>query len=460
MAPDANAADTTLLFCRSTAEGSIEPLIDLVVEDEPGDFILGALVADRYRLLRQLGRGAMGQVFLARDHRLDRDVAMKVAPPLLDRRPELEALLHREARLGASLDHPGIAVVYDFRFSGNRSFTVFELVEGENLRAVLRRRGTLPLAEVADLIGELASTLDYAHAHGVVHRDLKPENISLAAGGQLKILDLGLAMSARYALPGEGYFGTPAYSAPEQAIGRITNGRADQYALAVIAYEMLTGQRPFVASDQMEMLDLHANHDPPLLRELAPGIPDFAERGVLRALSKAPEERFATCREFAVELAGSSPPPEQPRLPATDQEQRIGFFIGHASQDSLLARQLAAALERHGMRCWFYGRDATPGATLFSQARKSMDRSQAFLALVSRAALASPDFSRELAYAVSRNRPILPVLVDLSREEFESAAPDTVRLLGASPTLELRLSGSLQEVADRLAQGAASLGVT
>ncbi len=188
---------TTLKFCRSTDDGSIAPPAkDDREEQLRASFAVGSVVADRYTLIRQLGDGSMGRVFLAKDLRLDRWVAMKV---VLHERSvrHLEAMLQREARLGASLNHKGIAAVYDFGVHENKSFTVFEFIEGETLRALLRRRGRLPLDEVLQILGDLAAALDCAHAHGVVHRDLKPENICFTKGGDFKILDFGLALDAK-----------------------------------------------------------------------------------------------------------------------------------------------------------------------------------------------------------------------------------------------------------------------
>jgi serine/threonine-protein kinase len=193
-------------------------------------------------------------VFLAKDLRLDRPVAMKV---ILHRRrgaEDLELLLEREAKLGASLNHKGIAAVYDFGFHGDKSYTVFEYVEGETLRQLIRRRGRIPLEEALPIAYDLAAALDFAHIHGVVHRDLKPENISFTKSGEFKILDLGLARDIKRDFETGTYAGTPAYSSPEQAACRPTDGKSDQYALALIVFEMLTGRKAFVGTDPLDLL--------------------------------------------------------------------------------------------------------------------------------------------------------------------------------------------------------------
>ncbi len=189
----------------------------------------------------------MGRVYLGRDTRLDRPVAIKVIiPDSAGRRGDdtegsLRERFADEARLGANLAHPAIATVFDYGFHDGHPFTVFEYIPGETLRDLLRRRGPLPLEEVRLILGPLAQALDFAHARHIVHRDLKPDNIRATEQGLFKILDLGLARDFLRHSDWSGFAGTPAYAAPEQAAGLPCDGRADQYALAVIAFELLTG---------------------------------------------------------------------------------------------------------------------------------------------------------------------------------------------------------------------------
>lgn len=275
-------------------------------------FARGVILQQRYVLERELGRGAMGQVFLARDIRLTRPVAIKVilatrggqAKADSSVSQEVQRAFEEEAQVGANLNHPAIATVFDYGFHQGNPFTVFEYIEGETLQQFLHRRKRIPLDEVRLIIAPLAQGLDYAHSHHIVHRDLKPANIRATPQGDFKILDLGLAKRLLQADEQAGFAGTPAYASPEQASGLPVDGRTDQYALALIVYEMITGQRPFQAETPEEMLRLHCEAEVPDPHSLAPDLPEAAEvrAALLRALHKDPDERFASCEALAVAL--------------------------------------------------------------------------------------------------------------------------------------------------------------
>jgi serine/threonine protein kinase len=282
--------------------------VDGVRQQTPDEFTHGTLLKDRYALDRTLGRGGMGQVYLGRDEVLARPVAVKVIRPrdphLRDRSTQeagLREAFTQEARIGANLTHPAIATVFDFGFQGQEPFIVFEYIPGETLREVIQRRGRLPLEEVRLILGPLAQALNFAHARHVVHRDLKPENIRATAQGYFKILDLGLAKEFRQALDWS-FAGTPAYASPEQAAGLPCDGRTDQYALALIAYEMLTGDRPFRHADWQQLLKMHREQEAPSPRRFVPDLPESVCTALQRALQKDPNRRFASCEEFAVAL--------------------------------------------------------------------------------------------------------------------------------------------------------------
>lgn len=451
---------TTVLFCRSHRDGQIGPDWDDSHDAElRRDFEVGRTIGERYFLQELLGGGSMGRVFRARDLRLDRPVAMKVVAHHRRGITDLEAALEHEAKLGANLSHPGIAAVYDFGFVGSKSYTIFEFVEGETLRTLLDRRRRLTLDESRNIVTDLASALDYAHSQGVVHRDLKPENIGFTPAGELKILDFGIALDVTRDVATGTYSGTPAYSSPEQAECRPTGGRSDQYALALVVFEMLTGQKAFTDPDPQQVLVQQVSVAPPALGEIVSECSGQPERAVLRALSKRPDDRFATCREFAQELFGNSPSELQRHVVSTPVAQRIGFYIGHVAEESLLARHIGAALHSRKYSSWHYGRDAIPGVPFPGQARAAIERSQAAVLLFSRAATRSPDFGQELEHAHRIGCPVLPLLIDMSREEFEQLAPAWCRMLGASPVIEYRRTGPERELIERLVAAARSLGI-
>ncbi|MCA9173692.1 MAG: protein kinase [Planctomycetales bacterium] len=481
-----NATETpTLTFCRSTEQDEFVPAwTDSNDRELEGIFEPGKLISDRYLIHHSLGRGAMGRVFLATDQRLDRQVAMKVvahtAPPhaiadfgsgtgpftkdeeALIQAAHLEAALAREARMGANLNHRAIATVLDYGFVGNKSYTIFELVTGERLREVLDRRETIPLTEVCQLVGELAAALDFAHSRGIIHRDLKPENLCCQADGQIKILDLGIARDVTSEVQSQSYSGTPAYSSPEQARCMPTTGKSDQYALALIAFELLTGRRIFESSDPVELLQQQMHQAPPPLRDVQPGASATAEAALLRALSKDPADRFATCQEFAGELARAlhgAADPVAPYLVGIPEQDRIAFYFSHVADDSLVAKRIAEGLEEAGHACWYCGRDAIPGVPFRRQSQAAIRRSAANVLLISRPALNSPDFPNEIEQAHEINCPLLPILVDISQEEFEKVNPSWRLLLGGVAAVEFRRRDPLESLLARLQSAATALGI-
>ena len=282
--------DATLSYSVARDGGQAEPLLSpRDLEQLTATFHSGLVLQDRYSLQRELGRGGMGLVFLGRDNRLDRPVAIKAILPgegvWRARGPAAEQqfqdLFLQEARIGANLTHPAIATVHDFGYHGGIAFTVFEYLGGPTLYDVIKRRGRVPLDEVRLIIGPLAQALDVAHSRFVVHRDLKPANIKANEQGHFKILDLGLATEFRRQ-SNWSFCGTPAYASPEQAQGLPCDGRADQYALAIIAYELLSGRRPFVTGDPSALLRLQRSGDPPRLRSLRPTCPQGLRRPSMR----------------------------------------------------------------------------------------------------------------------------------------------------------------------------------
>jgi serine/threonine protein kinase len=333
------------------------------------DFVFGTTLQERYRLIRELGRGGMGVVYLGRDDRLNRSVAIKVilsdnstssGSASMDSR--LRSSFAQEARLGASLTHPAIATVFDFGFHHDSPFTVFEFIEGETLRELIERRGRLPLDEVRLIIGPLAQALDFAHARMIVHRDLKPENIRATEQRLFKILDLGLARE--FSRQDDWRFaGTPAYAAPEQAAERASDGRTDQYALAVIIFEMLTGSRPFQSDSWLDLLEKHYSEPPPAPRSLVPELSEAVDAAILKALEKDPNKRFSTCTELAVALGCqflTGPAPLPQILLETEIKKTGGrfktriypFVLKHPKTHLLLAPEDLWALHRTELVRW------------------------------------------------------------------------------------------------------------
>ena len=268
---------------------------------------LSGVLAERYRLEREIGAGGMATVYLAQDLRHDRMVALKVL------RPELAAVIGAERflaeiKLTANLQHPHILPLFDSGAADSFLFYVMPFIEGESLRDRLRREKQLPVDEAVRIATEVASALDYAHRHGVVHRDIKPENILLHDGSAL-VADFGIALAASKAggdrMTETGMsLGTPHYMSPEQAMGeREITARSDVYALGAVLYEMLTGDPPFTGSTAQAVVARVVTESPRPLLPQRHTIPPHVEAAVLAALEKLPADRFATAAQFAEALS-------------------------------------------------------------------------------------------------------------------------------------------------------------
>jgi TonB family protein len=256
----------------------------------------------RYEVLAELGRGAMGKVYRARDPIVGREVAIKsLNLEEFPKRQQEEILgrFRREAQAAGQLNHPNIVTIFDV----GESFFVMELVKGETLQAHVARKSRLPLAETLGIVAPIAAALDYAHKRGVVHRDVKPANIMLTDRGVPKLMDFGLAHLDTTVLTRAGQsLGSPAYMAPEQIQGFEPTPRADLYALAVVTYEMLTGARPFAGRNITTLLH-QVVHEPPVPpRHFNASLPLRYDELFERALSKVPEERFSDAAGFVTEL--------------------------------------------------------------------------------------------------------------------------------------------------------------
>ncbi|HUK19464.1 MAG TPA: protein kinase [Bryobacteraceae bacterium] len=257
----------------------------------------------RYQIVREVGRGAMGVVYLAEDPRLHRRVAIKTVELTLDdeqQRDFLRNRLLRDAQAAASLSHPNIVPVFDVIEEPDSAYVVMEYVDGESLAARLRRTGRPEPAFTLRVLREMSAALDYTHARGVIHRDIKPGNVMLDAAGVAKIMDFGIARIAdtRTNTPTGMVMGTIHYMAPEQIKGEALDGRCDQFALGAVAYEMLTGGTMFGAQSLATLAYKIVNEEPPPMRSLNGDLPEAVDVVIRKALAKQPAQRFASCGEF------------------------------------------------------------------------------------------------------------------------------------------------------------------
>jgi beta-lactam-binding protein with PASTA domain/predicted Ser/Thr protein kinase len=260
-------------------------------------------VAGRYVLAGLLGSGGMAEVELAYDERLDRQVALKLLHQRYASDDAFVARFRREAQAAASLNHPNIVGVYDTGDDDGRPFIVMEYVAGRSLRDVLAREGVLP-QRTAEIAVDAALALHYAAERGLVHRDVKPGNILISDEGQVKVTDFGIAraVNAETVTQTAAVFGTAAYVAPEQAQGGQVDARTDVYALGCVLYEMLTGRQPFAGDSAVAVAYKHVSEAPVppsrLSREVSPQL----EAVTLKAMAKAPADRYQSAREFAADL--------------------------------------------------------------------------------------------------------------------------------------------------------------
>src|ERR1017187_7708011 len=262
-----------------------------------------------YEILSSVGAGGMGEVYRARDTRLDRIVAIKVLPAHLADRSELRERFEREARTIASLNHPHICTLHDIGQQDGTDFLVMEYLEGETLAQRLQK-GSLPLEQVLQYAIEIADALDKAHRKGVTHRDLKPGNIMITKSGT-KLLDFGLAKLKQEAAPANvplsdlptaidpltaqgTIVGTLQYMAPEQVEAKEVDARTDIFAFGAVVYEMATGKKAFVGKSQASLMAKILETDPPPMSSLTPMTPRALDRLVKRCLAKEPEMRWQT----------------------------------------------------------------------------------------------------------------------------------------------------------------------
>jgi serine/threonine-protein kinase len=292
---------------------------------------LASSLARRYRIVKKLGAGGMGSVFLAEQIALGgRPVALKVLNRKLLDDPEFLLRFHDEGASTARIRHPNVVTIHESgQTDDGTPYIAMEYLEGEPLRLALRRRGALPVAECAEILQQAARGLNAAHRLGIIHRDLKPDNLFLTRGDEadliVKVVDFGIAKlreSATHTLTGT-VLGTPAYMSSEQASGMRSDqldARSDIYSLGVVAYEMVTGRVPFHSDTALGYVRKHLLEEPPPFRAVAPGlaVPAQVEAVVMKALAKDRDQRYGAVLDFAREFArAATPPPVEPPTLAT-----------------------------------------------------------------------------------------------------------------------------------------------
>jgi serine/threonine protein kinase len=306
----------SLLTYATDAESFLErPAMEITTApSSDSDATLVGSTVSHYQVLSLLGAGGMGEVYLARDSRLERTVALKILPADLAGDPERMMRFAREARAASALNHPNVATIYDVGESDGIHFIVMERIEGETVAGRIGR--PLRPSEVVDIAVQAADALDVAHAKGITHRDIKPANLMLTRRGHVKVLDFGVAKvspSEEFRPNGDwttvepvtavgGVVGSGPYMSPEQVVGGDVDARSDVFSLGVVIYQMATGQLPFSGSTRAELTDriLHAVPEPMI--RLNPALPPELVRVTLKCLDKRPDDRYQSARELLSDL--------------------------------------------------------------------------------------------------------------------------------------------------------------
>jgi serine/threonine-protein kinase len=396
----------------------------------PADLLVIGRTLGHYVIREKLGTGGMGEVYLAEDTRLSRKIALKVLPPDLAANPDRRDRFYREARAVAALNHPNIVTLHSVEEADQVLFLTLELVEGETLREKIDR-GPLPVDEVRTIGAQIGEGLSKAHSAGILHRDLKPHNVMITVDGRVKLLDFGLAKllaprttdpdaatMARETSPGMT-LGTAGYMAPEQALGKNVDARADLFALGVVLYEMATGRSPFRGDTLAAFFDSLLHDAPESPSELNPGLPRDLVRVVERAMEKEPARRYASAEELVSDLKGMAPEtPERPRrfslavLPFSDlsPERDQEYFCQGLAEELIntlaavrglrvLARTSAFAVQGQGLDVREIGRRLRVDTVLEGSVRKAGARLRITTQLVDTAEgyqLWSKKFDRDL----------------------------------------------------------------
>ncbi|HET7291435.1 MAG TPA: protein kinase, partial [Vicinamibacteria bacterium] len=307
------AGSTTCVRCGASLEAATPTSVIVTIDLKPGTLFHG-----RYEIQGPLGRGGMGMVYRARDKTLDEDVAIKVLRPEFAEDPKMAERFKSEIKLARRIRHRNVCAIHDFGEDRGVLYISMELIDGVDLKHILKRRGALPPAEAYDVAIQVAEGLEAVHASGIIHRDLKTPNIMVDRGGVARLMDFGIAkrQEGGGASTATGHvLGTPEYMSPEQAQGQRVDARTDVYALGVVIYEIFTGDVPFRGETPISTILKHLQDPPPLDRTK---LPKSLRPVLAKALAKEPGARYSNARAVADALREARTPSRKQQPIATE----------------------------------------------------------------------------------------------------------------------------------------------
>ncbi len=323
--------------------------------------MIGRILADRYRLVEQIGVGGMAIVYRAQDLRTGHSVAVKLLKPEFNRDAEFVSRFQREAEAASKMTHHNIVNLLDVGMDGENRYLIMEHVQGKTLKEVIRQKGRLNPTVAAQVTIRILSALQHAHQNGIIHRDIKPQNILVHADGHIKVADFGIARMANSSTltRGDSVMGSVHYFSPEQASGQATDVTSDIYSVGVTLYEMLTGHVPFEGDTQVAIAMQHLHSQPTPIEAYAPDVPPAIRHVCLMAMEKNPRYRYQSAREMAAELRMAlegRTNEMQPRLaqvqPASAPRQGVSYNTSGEHPGVRIAPRRAARQPKANLRWW------------------------------------------------------------------------------------------------------------
>ena len=270
----------------------------------------GVFINDRYEIIDKVGSGGMADVYKAKDHRLNRYIAVKILKAEFSNDTKFVEKFRAEAQSAAGLSHPNVVHVYDVGDEDGMYYIVMELVEGITLKSFIERKGKLDVKEAVGIAIQIAQGMEAAHSNHIVHRDIKPQNIIISREGKVKVTDFGIAKAISSDTVTSNAMGSVHYLSPEQARGGFSDEKSDIYSLGVTLYEMLTGRVPFIGENTVAVALCHLQEEAVPIRDLEPSVPISLDRIVQKCMQKKPEYRYLTASALIMDLKHSLTNPD------------------------------------------------------------------------------------------------------------------------------------------------------